>query len=190
MNTIKFDKKLKCGPEYVAVRILDNADDMKVGQIYLSKDIASNGRLAFAIVEDVGKTAAEKRGIAAGDYVLVDRLSTFGHTHPVAALKYGNVIAKTDEKRSAMRPLLGMVLVEDGDGDPKVGQIYVPGYSDKLKTGRVVEANLTSGCELHLEAGDEIVLTKKADAVDFGGKSFSIYHEEDIVAMVVSETAE
>lgn len=36
METIKFDKKLKCGPDYVAIRILDNADDMKIGQIYVA----------------------------------------------------------------------------------------------------------------------------------------------------------
>ena len=35
MTTIKFDKKLICGPEFVAVRIIENCDDIKVGSIWL-----------------------------------------------------------------------------------------------------------------------------------------------------------
>ena len=35
MTTIDFDKKLVCGPEFVAVRIVDNCEDLKVGSIWL-----------------------------------------------------------------------------------------------------------------------------------------------------------
>lgn len=28
MNTIQFDEKVECGPEFVALRILDNLDEM------------------------------------------------------------------------------------------------------------------------------------------------------------------
>lgn len=35
MTTIQFDKKLECGPEFVAVRIIENGEDLKVGNIWL-----------------------------------------------------------------------------------------------------------------------------------------------------------
>lgn len=184
MQTIKFDKKLKCGPDYVAVRILDNAEDIKVGSIYLSKDVAANSRIAFAKVEDSGTEAQKVRSIMPGDYVFIDRLSTYGHTFPVAALRYDNVIAKSSEDRKAFRPLLGMLVVEEAEADSKVGQIYVPGYSDKLKTGKVVEANLTSECKIDVKPGDKIILSKQSDLVELDGKTFRCYKEEDLVAVV------
>lgn len=118
---------------------------------------------------------------------MVDRLSTFGHTHPVAALRYDNVIAKTDADRTALHPLLGMVMVEDCEVDSKVGQIYVPGYSDKLKTGKTVEANLTLECDIPIQAGSKVVLTKSSDLVEFGGKKYRFYREEDVVATIASD---
>lgn len=184
MQTIKFDKKLKCGPDYVAVRILDNAEDIKVGNIYLSKDIAVNSRMALAKVEDSGTEAQKVRGIMPGDYVLIDRLSTYGHTFPVAALRYDNVLAKTDENRTAFRPLLGMLVVEEEKTESKVGQLYVPGYSDKLKTGKVVEANLTPECKIDVKPGDKIILSKKSDLIELEKKTLRCYKEEDLVAVI------
>lgn len=184
MQTIKFDKKLKCGPDYVAVRILDNAEDIKVGSIYLSKDIAVNSRMALARVEDSGSEAQKVRGIMPGDYVFIDRLSTYGHTFPVAALRYDNVLAKSDETRKAFRPLLGMLIVEEVKTESKVGQIYVPGYSDKLKTGKVIEANLTPECKIDVKPGDEIILASKSDIVELDGKTHRCYKEEDLVAVI------
>ena len=35
MEIIKFDEKVQCGPEFVALRLLDNCDDLKVGNIWL-----------------------------------------------------------------------------------------------------------------------------------------------------------
>ena len=33
MVNIEFDKKLVCGPEYAAVRIIDNCEDLAIGNI-------------------------------------------------------------------------------------------------------------------------------------------------------------
>lgn len=86
-----------CGPDYVAVRIIENCDELKVGSIWLPQTAGANGRLAFAKVESVGSAAAEKQGLKEGDYVMIDRLATFAHTAPVAALKYDSVICLTDK---------------------------------------------------------------------------------------------
>ena len=104
MNITKFDKKCKCCPDFVAVRILDNCDELKVGSIYLPSTSKLNERLARCIVEDVGTNAAEKYGICVGDYVYIDRLSTFAHTAPVALLKYENVIMKTNKDATEFYP--------------------------------------------------------------------------------------
>ena len=47
MTTIKFDKKLKCGNEFVAVKVLVNDEELNIGGIYLPDSFQANGRLAF-----------------------------------------------------------------------------------------------------------------------------------------------
>ena len=111
MNHIQFDKKLICGPEFVAVRIIENSDELKVGNIWMPQMCHENARTAFCKVENVGSKAAEEYGIAEGDYVIIDRLSTFAHTAPVAAVKYNNVICKTNETNTEYFPLKNMALV-------------------------------------------------------------------------------
>ena len=96
MNYTEFDKKCKCGPEFVCVRIIEKCDQLKVGNVWLPGNAAANGRLAHCIIEDVGSVSAEKYGLEVGDYVMIDRLATFSHTAPVALLKYENVIVKTN----------------------------------------------------------------------------------------------
>src|SRR5574344_2705330 len=112
LNIIKFDKKVECATKYVAVRIIDNCDELKVGSIYLPSTASANDRLAHAVVESVGPEAADKYGLAVGDHVMIDRLSTFYRTYPVAMLAYNNVIVKTNEAGSEYFPLKGMLFVE------------------------------------------------------------------------------
>ena len=100
MNLIQFDKKCKCGPEFVCVRILENCDELKVGNIYLPSSSQANSRMAHCIIEDIGYKAAEEYGLNVGDYVLIDRLATFAHTFPVAVLKYNSVIVKTNKDKT------------------------------------------------------------------------------------------
>lgn len=118
MNTIEFDKKVKCNLEYVAVRIIDNLDDLKVGNIYLPSTASANDRLAFAKIIDVGAKAAEEYGLEIGQYVMFDRLSTFCHTAPVAITRYNNIICLTNEARTEFKPLRGMLFVEPDNKDP------------------------------------------------------------------------
>ena len=63
MTTIKFVKKLECGPEYVAVRIIENCEELKVGNIWLTAKANANDRLAHAQIESVGSKAAEEYGV-------------------------------------------------------------------------------------------------------------------------------
>ena len=127
MNIIEFDKKVECGAEFVALRILDNCDQLKSGNIWLPDTAGANNRLAFCRIENCGAKASEEYGIKAGDYVMIDRLSTFAHTAPVCLVKYNNVICLTDEKNQEYRPLRNMLFVEpdEKDGVTKVGGIYV-----------------------------------------------------------------
>ena len=63
MNYTEFDKKCKCGPEFVCVRIIEKCDQLKVGNVWLPGNAAANGRLAHCIIEDVGSVSAEKYGL-------------------------------------------------------------------------------------------------------------------------------
>ena len=94
MTTIKFDKKCVCGPEFVCIRIIDNCENLEVDGIVLAKKVQENGRLAFGKIENIGETAAKEYGLAEGDYVMFDRLSTFAHTAPVCLVRYNNIICK------------------------------------------------------------------------------------------------
>ena len=185
MTTIEFDKKLTCGPEYVSVRIIENCEDLKVGNIWLPQMAEANGRLAFGIIESVGSKAAEEYGIKEGDYVMFDRLSTFAHTAPVAATRYNNIICLTNKDQSEYFPLKNMLFVEpDGNTDiAKVNNVYVPAsYSERLHTGTVTKMNCDGN--LPCNVGDKVLLTKGADYVQFGEKKLFIYKHDMIVAKI------
>ena len=187
MTTIDFDKKLVCGPEFVAVRIIDNCEDLKVGNIWLPQSAESNGRLARAVVENVGTKAAEEYGLAVGDFVMIDRLSTFAHTAPVAALKYNNVICKTNNDGSEYFPLKNMLFVEPERKDDmaKVNSIYVPGsYDGKLNLGTITKMNCDEELKLPFKVGDKVMLTKGADVVQINQTKLYIYKHDMIVATV------
>lgn len=189
MNLIKFDKKVTCGPEFVAVRILDNSDEMKMGNIWLPSKTEANGRLAFCKVEDVGTTAHAEYDVNVGDYVIIDRLSTFAHTAPVACLKYNNVICKTNENRSEYFPLKNMIFVEPDDkgGPTNVGGIYVNNYAEKLHTGTITKMAVEPELKSPFSVGDKVMMTKGADMIDFGETQLHIYKHDMIVAKIIEE---
>lgn len=186
MNIIEFDKKCVCGPEFVCVRILDNCDNLKVGTLVLPSSIEANGRLAHCIIEDVGAIAAEKHGIKVGDYVMIDRLSTFAHTQPVALLKYDSVIMKTNVDRSEFYPLRNMLFVEPDEKSSiiKVDGIYVPSSADRLNLGTIVKMNCDAELNLPFKENDVVVLTKGADVVSVDNKTIRIYKHDMIVCVV------
>ena len=186
MNYTEFDKKCKCGPEFVCVRIIEKCDQLKVGNVWLPGNAAANGRLAHCIIEDVGSVSAEKYGLEVGDYVMIDRLATFSHTAPVALLKYENVIVKTNADRSEFWPLKNMIFVEPDEKDPisKVGNIYVPGYQDKLNIGTIVKEALEDKEKFPFEVGQKVIVTKGADVVELGMTKIHIYKQDMIICTV------
>ena len=186
MTTIEFDKKVKCGPEFVALRIVDNCDDLKVGDILLSEGANSNERLARCLIEDVGSKAAAEYGIKAGDYVMIDRLSTFAHTAPVCLTRYNNVICLTDKDGTDYRPLRNMVFVEPDQKDDltDVGGFFVPNYADKLNTGVIVKANLDEELELPFGEGDRVMLVKGGDFMQAGTRRIHIFKHDMLICRI------
>lgn len=186
MNIIQFDKKCVCGPEFVCVRILENCDNLKVGNIWLPDSASSNERLAFCIIEDVGSKAAEEYGIAKGDYVLVDRLSTFAHTYPIALLRYNNVIMKTNKDRTEHYPLRNMLFVEPDEKEAvsNVGGVFVMNYDEKLNLGTVVKTNFDRDSMIPLKEGDRVMLVKGGDVIKVNEKTFYIYKHDMVVCKI------
>ena len=184
MNQIKFDKKCKCGPEFVCVRIIENCDDLKVGSIWLPANSHANSRLAHCLVEDVGHVAAEKMGIATGDYVLIDRLATFAHTQPIALLKYDSVIVKTNKQKNDFWPLRNMVFVEPDKKEAfdTIGSLVVPtSASAKLKLGTILKMNCDEDLKLGFKVGDRVLMTRGADVVELGEQTLYVYKHDMIV---------
>lgn len=187
MTTLEFDKKVKCGPEFVALRILDNCDQLRSGNIWLPDMTEANGRLARCVIEDCGAKAAEEYGLKAGDYVMIDRLSTFAHTAPVCVCRYNNVICLTDENGSEFRPVKDMAFVEpeDKDGVANLNGVYVPGcYDDRLNIGVITAINVDDK-DYDFHAGDKVVLTKGADEVQVGDRKIYIYKKDMLVCRIV-----
>ena len=118
---------------------------------------------------------------------MIDRLSTFAHTAPVAALKYNNVICKTNNDGSEYFPLKNMLFVEPERKDDmaKVNSIYVPGsYDGKLNLGTITKMNCDEELKLPFKVGDKVMLTKGADVVQINQTKLYIYKYDMIVATV------
>ena len=189
MTTLQFDKKVECGPEFVALRILENCDQLKVGNIWLPEMTGANARLAHCIIENCGTKAADEYGIKAGDYVMIDRLSTFAHTAPVCLCRYNNVICLTNKDRTEFRPLKDMVFVEPDEKEAiaKVGNIYVPGaYDDKLNIGTVTDINVKDSA-YPFKKGDKVLVTKGADMVEFGECKIYIYKKDMLICRIIGQ---
>lgn len=189
MTTLKFDKKVECGPEFVALRILENCDQLKVGNIWLPEMTGSNARLAHCVVENCGSKASSEYGIKDGDYVMIDRLSTFAHTAPVCLCRYNNVICLTNADKSEFHPLKDMVFVEPDEKKAvaKLENIYVPGdYDDKLNTGTVTDINVQDPA-YHFKKGDSVLVTKGADVMELGERKVYIYKKDMLICRIIGE---
>lgn len=186
MTTIEFDKKLKCGNDFVAVRVLSNDDEISVGGIYLPDSFQANGKLAFCQVEDIGKNASEKTGVKVGDYVMIDRLATFAWTAPSAALRYDSVICKTNSDRSEYFPLEGSMFVEPDAKDDvtDVNGIYVANYTKRLNTGKIVKVGFEKSDEFPFAVGDRVMLVKGGDQIQLGNNIVHIFKKEMIVCTI------
>lgn len=186
MTNIKFEKKLTCGPDFVAVTILENGEEQRYGNIVLPDSYQANGRLAFVKVEDVGSNAKEKLGIDAGQYVMIDRLATFAHTAPTAALKYDSVICIANEDKSDFFPLKDTMFVEKDEKDDvsNVGGIYVQNYADKLNTGKIVKIGFDATDEYPFNVGDRVMMVKGGDMLQLSDKVVHIFKKDMIVCTI------
>jgi hypothetical protein len=191
MNTISFDKKVICGPEFVALRIIDNLNDMQLDGVWLPDTVEANTRLAHCIIENVGSKAAEEYGIKIGDYVMIDRLSTFAHTSPVCMCRYNNVICKTNKDRSEYHPLRNMLFVEldEKNNVSNVDGVYIENYANKLNIGYITDENLDIDIKetVGFNLGDRIVMTKGPDIVSIGDRLLYIYKHDMIVCKVIEK---
>ena len=183
----KFDKEITyCNDEYVAVRLMTDVDkenEISIGGIILPGTHQENGRLFQAQILKVGKVAHEKYGIEEGDYVFIDFLATYGHSYPIATLKYDSVIYKTNVDATEFYPLKDMCFVEATKTEDvtNLNGIYVPNYSERLMTGKIIKKNFDDDS---INIGDTIILTKGSDNVKIGNRSIKIYKKDMIVAVV------
>jgi len=186
MTTIEFDKKCVCGPEFVCVRLIDNGENLKVGDIYLPQNSEVNERLAFGKIEDVGAKAAEEYGLAVGDYVMFDRLSTFSHTAPICLMKYNNVICKASADKKEYFPVRNMLFVEPEKKDDvqKVNGVYIPGAVDVLNVGTITKMACDEDKKLPFKVGDKVMLTKGADLMQCGETMLHIYKHDMVICTV------
>lgn len=186
MTTIQFDKKLKCGNDFVAVEVLDVLNEVKVGNIYLPDSFGANSRLAHCKVTDVGVKAKDKLGIDIGDYVMIDRLATFAWTAPSAVLKYDSVIMKTNADKSEHFPLKDCAFIEPDKKDDAtdVNGVLVVNYDKRLNLGTIVKTNFDKTAEYPFDVGDRVMLVKGGDLVDLGETKIHIYKKDMIVCTV------
>ena len=191
MTTIKFDKKLTCGKDYVAVTVLDVQNESKVGNIYLPDTFMANGRLAHCKVDNVGSGAKERLGIEVGDYVMVDRLATFAWTAPSAALKYDSVICKTNGSRTEYFPLKDTMFVEPDEKSDKteVNGVLVVNYEKRLRLGTITKTAFDKSDEYPFGIGDKVMLVNGGDLLDAGDVKIHIYKKDMVVCTVEDKQA-
>lgn len=187
MGIIAFDKKVKCGPEFVALRILDKIENLNMGEIYIPQTTGENMRLGFYIIEDIGSKASEETNLKVGEYVLADRLSSFAHTEPVCLMKYNNIICKTNKERNGYIPLRNQVFVKHDKKEDvsNVGGVYVQNYTAKLNTGTIVSINVDDTANIPFQVGDRVMLVKGGDQIDLGDTTFTIYKPDMLICKFV-----
>lgn len=186
MNTIEFNKKLTCGNDFVAVEVIDTCETLKCGSIWVPDSFENNGRLARCKVTDIGKNAAGKTGVVVGDYIMIDRLSTFAWTSPTAALKYDSVICKTNADGTDFSPLKDSMFVEPEakDNFTDVNGIVVANYEHRLNLGKVVKTNFEKCNEYPFDVGDRVMLVKGGDVMQLGTTKIYIFKKDMIVCTV------
>ena len=186
MNTIYFDEKCVPNNDYVVIRIIDNAQHLKSGKILLAESSYENEKLAFGIIEAVGKNAEKEYKLKVGQYCLFDRLSTFYHTAPICIVKYNNVIVLTNSDRSEYYPVGGTIFVEEirNKYEQKKG-VFISNVSDEqLHVGIITKMNLNDNDDFPFSIDDKVMLTKGADNVKIGTKTIFVYKPESVIVKI------
>lgn len=186
MTTIHFDEKCVPNHDYVVVRIIDNAEQLKFGGLILSDNAFANEKLAFGKIEAVGKNAAKEYGLEAGQYCLFDRLSTFYHTAPVCIVHYNNIIVLTNSDKSEYFPVKGTMFVDETKENVKEknGILLRGGADESMHTGKIVQLNLHEEQDFPFKLGDTIMLVKGGDFVKINGKTIYIYKPDSVIVKI------
>ena len=183
MTTIFFDEKCIPNNDYVVIRIVDNAQLLKAGNILLAESAFENEKLAFGKIEAVGKNAAKEYKLEPGQYCLFDRLATFYHTAPVCVVKYNNVIVLTNETRSEYWPVGGTLFVEEQKDSvvEKKGVFVANTEENQFHVGVITQMNLHEDDDFPFAVGDKVMLMKGADHVKLGTRTVFVYKPESIL---------
>ena len=117
---------------------------------------------------------------------MIDRLSTFAHTYPVALLRYNNIITLTNKEQTEYFPLRNMAFVEPDEKDSvsNVGGIYVCNYDDKLNIGTLTKSNIDEELNVPFKVGDKVLLTKGADAIEMNNITLRIYKHDMLICKI------
>lgn len=183
MTTIYFNEKCIPNNDYVVIRIIDNAELLKSGNIILAESSFENEKLAFGVIEAVGKNAAKEYKLQSGQYCLFDRLATFYHTAPICVVKYNNVIVLTNKDRTEYYPVGGTIFVEEKKEtvEEKKGVFIVASSEDQLHIGVITQMNLHEDDDFPFAVGDKVMLTKGADHVKLGTRTVFVYKPESVI---------
>lgn len=186
---VRFDRKVKCGADYVALRTIDNGREMDYGGILISQSAFSNDKLGFYQVIDIGECAEKEYDVHVGDYVLADRLAIYYRSEPVGIMKCNSVIVKTNKDRSEYYPLLNMCFVEPRDrGQTELDDgIIVQSSKEVLRIGTITAKNMSPDVIFPFEVGDTVLMPESDDFVSFGEKKFHIYKHDKVLCKVLEE---
>lgn len=188
MTTTYFDNKnLTPNNDFAVIEIIDNADLVKSGSVFIAESAFSNEKLAHGKILAVGTNAKQMYGLEPGQYCLFDRLSTFYHTAPVCVVRYDNVILMTNESRTEYRPVKGSIFVRELEDNSNLMSssskfVYSQGI-ENIRIGKITDMYLDEKEqeEFPFKIGDTVMLVKKGDAVNLGGKNLFIYKPSDII---------
>ena len=197
-STTFFDEKVVCNSEFVSLRSCANPKDntFKNSGIYFTDNDFVNSKLGLYVVENLGEKAKEETGLEIGDYVLADKLAIFYKSYPVGILRYDNIIVKTNADKSEFYPMKDKVFVKVGGNVSKIEQneseddyvdFVIPQHLDKNspKTGFVTAFNVKNKDNFKLAVGDEVLLSRLADAVELpSGDTILIYNYPDILCKI------
>lgn len=192
---VEFDKKVLCGPSYVALREVqkNTTHNLNVGGIVLADTSLANEKLGHYIIEDIGEIAAYEFDLKVGDYVLADKLASFYHSQPVCLMTYNNIILKTNHDRTEIHPVKNKIIVEEDKSEiVNTGGIYLQTNPDKLRFGKIIEMNVvpdpTSPVKDYpFKEGDHVMLVRKGDMVSIGNKTYWIFDPDQIICKLLED---
>ena len=186
---VEFDHRVKCGADYVALRVVKPAtEEFVMDGIVVAESAFSNSRLGHYLVEDIGEIASRETGVKAGDYVMADRLAIFYKSEPVGIMRYDSIIMLTDPAKGEFKPILNTCFVEQDRTEVKdLGGIFVQNRSSILNIGTLVDKNIAPGIVFPFEIGDKVFMSRHADLVQVDSRNLYIYKHNDVLCKILED---